>query len=232
MPERFPAQQQDEVEEDMMSQGGEYSVAGQMQQSPSPRGGGMFKLDKAQIVNVLPPNLLFRTRGWDFAGTTKSTSPFTAGVAMGLGAQDNYLYIFDVVRWRMKIHECEQAVVLVAKSDGTAIHQDMPQDPGQSGLSQVNSLSGDLGGLRFSFSPESGDKAFRASPLAAYWNVGKVRLLKAPWNQAFLAEIGKFPAGMFKDQVDGGSRAYARIVKKKKAAPVAPVPPVKVDRPR
>ena len=209
-PERFPEKEQTETEEDMMSQGGEYSVAGQMQQRPAPRGGGMFKIDNLDIVERAPEGGK-SVRGWDFAGSVKKTSPYTCGVQMKL--VDKILYIEDVRRFRKKIYDAEHLVEAVARSDGIAVKQDMPQDPGSAGLSQKDKLAGMLIGLDFVFGPESGQKEDRAIPFASYVNVGKVRLVRGGWNKEFISELSKFPRGTFKDQVDAASRAYARILK-------------------
>jgi phage terminase large subunit-like protein len=61
----------------------------------------------------------------------------------------------------------------------------LPQDPGSAGKSQKFKLAGRLAGLHFSFSPETGEKADRAIPLASMWNAGLVRLVRGPWNSAY-----------------------------------------------
>ena len=66
-------------------------------------------------------------------------------------------------------------------------------------------------GLDFHFTPESGAKEDRAIPFASYVNVGKVYLVKAPWNKAFVAELSTFPRGKFKDQVDAASRMFTEL---------------------
>lgn len=207
-PERFPEKQQTETEEDMMSQGGEYAVAGQMQQRPAPRGGGMFKVDEIHYVDVAPAGGK-EARGHDFAGSIKKDSPYTASVKGKI--VDGNLYITDVQRFRKKIYEAEGQVVAICRADGRAVRQSLPQDPGQSGLSQKSNLGARLIGLDFVFSPESGAKEDRAIPFASYVNVGKVYLVKAPWNKAFVAEMSTFPRGKFKDQVDAASRMFTEL---------------------
>lgn len=209
-PERFSDKKQTEVEDDMMSMGGEYAVAGQMQQRPAPRGGGAFKIDNIDIVDRAPPGGQ-SVRGWDFAGSIKKDSPFTAGVQMKM--VDKILYIEDVRRFRLKIYDAEKLVIDVVKSDGIRVKQDMPQDPGSAGKSQVSKLSGEMAGYDFVFSPETGAKEDRAIPFASYVNVGKVRLVRAGWNKAYISELSKFPRGKFMDQVDASSRAFSRILK-------------------
>jgi len=214
-PERFPEKEQTEIEEDMMSQGGEYSVAGQMQQRPAPRGGGMFKVDKLNYCEMAPSGGKF-ARGWDFAGSVKKKSPYTAGVK-GKLVKGN-LYITDVVRVRQKIYEAEDTIVTTCKDDTRSVRQSLPQDPGQAGLSQVNNLAGRLIGLDFTFSPESGAKEDRAIPFASYVNAGKVYLVKGDWNKAFVSELKTFPRGTYKDQVDAASRMFTEVQRMPKRA--------------
>ena len=213
--ERFPASSVDSLERGMMSFGGEYSVAGQMQQRPAPKGGGMFKVIHIEIVDSVPDNLI-QCRGWDFAGSVKKTSPFTAGVKGGLGLNDD-LYITDVRRIKKKIYDAEQEIVATVKLDTAAVLQSMPQDPGSAGKSQVDKLSREMTGYVYIFSPEQGSKEDRALPLAAHCNVGHMKILRAPWNKAYLAEFKTFPRGKFMDQVDATSRMFNQLLKMPRA---------------
>lgn len=209
-PERFPAEAVDKLEIGK----GDYAFAGQYQQRPAPREGGMFKVDQIEIVDHAP---LGRrpVRGWDIAGSVKKTSPYTAGVRMREG-RDGFLYIEDVKRKRAKIDKAEELIVTTAHDEGLQVRQSIPQDPGQSALSQKNKLSAELKGLDFKFSPESGSKEDRAIPLASQVNAGKVRMVRGEWNHDFIEELRNFPAGSFKDQVDAASRAYMEILSRPK----------------
>ena len=208
-PERFPEEELEEMEDDMMSWGGEYAVSGQMQQSPVPRGGGMFQVDQLGYCDMAPAGGK-HVRGWDFAGSVKKSSPYTAGVKGKI--VKGILYITDVKRFRKKIYNMENSFVDICKQDKNTLIS-APQDPGQAGLSQKSNLGGRLIGLEFRFTPESGDKADRAIPFASYVNAGKVVLVKAPWNKEFRAELATFPRGKFKDQVDAASRMFSEVVK-------------------
>jgi predicted phage terminase large subunit-like protein len=68
-------------------------------------------------------------------------------------------------------------------------------------------------GFNIRFSPETGDKETRALPVSAQAEVGNVKIVKGPWNDAFLEEVCTFPAGTFKDQTDALSRAFAELLK-------------------
>jgi len=60
-------------------------------------------------------------------------------------------------------------------------------------------------------SPESGDKATRAAPIASQANAGNLSLLRATWNRPFLDELAAFPSAAHDDQVDALSRAFAAV---------------------
>jgi len=209
--DRFPEKSVDSLERGMMSFGGEYAVAGQMQQRPAPKGGGMFKVGHIEIVDSVPDGLK-QCRGWDIAGSKKKTSPYTAGVRGGLW-KDDILYITDVRRWREKIYDAEQKIIATVKTDGHTVRQSLPQDPGSAGLSQVDKLSRQMIGYDYRFSREESSKEDRALPLAAHCNVGRIRILRAPWNKEFIAELKTFPRGKFMDQVDATSRMFSEVLR-------------------
>lgn len=217
-PERFGLKGVADLKKTLSAWGGQYAVSGQLQQRPTPRGGGMFKVDKEEVMRRaldVAPKGGRPVRGWDIAGSTRKKSPFTASVRMKI-VRDT-IYIEDVTRERKEIEEAEQHIVDTATEDRVTVDQDLPQDPGQSGKSQKRALSKRLGGLSFSFSPETGSKEDRAIPFASQWNAGNVVIIKGPWNDAFLAELSSFPRGEFKDQVDASSRAYARLLTRHEA---------------
>lgn len=199
----------------LSSWGGEYAVAGQLQQRPAPRGGGMFPTDK---IHIITPQDVPRTgkvvRGWDLAGTTRKNSPWTVALKMRR-TPDGNIYIEDIRRERATPDGVYRLIQSTAREDGFTVTQSLPQDPGQAGLAQKNHIAMLLEGFRFSITPESGAKEDRAVPFAAQAEAGKVYLVKAPWNEPFLAEARMFPAGKLKDQVDAGSRAYAKLIGKR-----------------
>jgi predicted phage terminase large subunit-like protein len=49
-------------------------------------------------------------------------------------------------------------------------------------------------------------------PFAAQWNAGNVKLLRGPWNAAYLDEMTSFPFGTNDDQVDASSGAFSKLV--------------------
>lgn len=208
-PRRFPREAVD-----LLKKENEYMWAGQYQQRPAPREGGMFKVeaitgpDNALVVDFVPPGAR-RIRGWDIAGSTRKTSPYTAGVKMAW--LPPVLYIEHVVRERAEIDVAERLIVQTCTDDGLVVKQSLPQDPGSAGKSQKRHFAADLMGLDFMITPESGEKVDRAIPFASFCNAGNVRLVKGAWNSAFIEELRNFPAGAYKDQVDAASRAFMEV---------------------
>jgi len=211
-PVRFPAQEVDKLEIGK----GDYAWAGQYQQRPAPREGGLFKIpeDWQQTLVVepgdVPPGGQW-WRAWDIAGSKRKTSPYTVG-AKGKRVQ-GMLYITDVRRKRDGILAAERLMVDTTIDDGHSCKSSFPQDPGSAGLSQKAHMGQQLAGYDFRFSTESGDKYDRAVPFSAYWNAGLVRLQRGEWNAAYVDELRNFPTGSFKDQVDASSRLFSEIVR-------------------
>lgn len=215
-PERFPR----EVVERDKSVMGAYATAGQFQQRPSPRGGGLFQKGWFSVVPAIPAGYIVWVRGWDLAATKKSSNPkaaFTAGVKLGKMTNGTYI-VADVTRGQLSPLGAETLIVNTASQDGYEVIIDIPQDPGQSGKGQVRYYVTQLAGYTVHYSPETGSKEQRADPVSSQAEVGNIVLLKGDWNDAFLEEFSMFPSGTFKDQVDAMSRAFSRLMKETRAS--------------
>ncbi len=228
-PERFSADWL-EGEKKVMTA---YAVAGQFQQRPAPREGGMFKREWLPIVPALPSGASRFVRGWDLAGTDEmenATASYTVGVLMAL--VDRVYYVVDVVRFRASSGTVERTMKTVASQDeakyGDGVLISAPQDPGQAGKSQKLYLGQQLAGHNIRFSPETGDKTTRADPMSAQAEVGNVKLVRGPWNDPFIDELAVFDAGQYDDQVDAASRAFHELTKM--PPPVEMAMPVSIPR--
>jgi predicted phage terminase large subunit-like protein len=188
---------------------GEHGWWSLYQQRPFPKGGGMFKRDWFNLVDMIPKGGRV-VRGWDLAASTQRDSAWTAGVKLRL--VDGKVFVEDVVRRQGSPHEVEQLIIGTAEHDGRSVEQDLPQDPGQAGKSQKSYLASKLQGYIARFSPETGSKELRAEPFAAQAQAGNVFIARGPWADAYLSELESFPAGRVRDQVDATSRAYASLI--------------------
>jgi phage terminase large subunit-like protein len=115
---------------ELLKKDNDYMWAGQYQQRPAPREGGMIKVDRILYVDSVPGNAV-HVRGWDIAGSTRKTSPYTVGAR--LAVHEGIVFIVDIRRERAEIDIAERLIVTTAHSDGIRIRQSIPQDPGQAG---------------------------------------------------------------------------------------------------
>lgn len=213
----WPSHVPRDVLETLKKSMGPYSAAGQLQQRPAPREGGIFKLGWFPRTKVLPPDLVY-SRGWDLAASEKKTvssdPDYTATVKIGFSRSQRRWYIVDIRRWRENPAEIERIIKTVSDEDAAMGHDvkiALPKDPGQAGLAQSKSMLVMLAGYDVLAEPQSGDKMTRAMPLASQASGGNVSLLSAEWNDDFLNEITGFPTGAHDDMVDAAATAFTRI---------------------
>ena len=188
---------------------GERAWSALFQQNPVPAEGLLFKVEKIATVPALPAGGI-AVRAWDLASTAGG-GDWTVGAKI-VRHQDGRFTIADIVRLQGSPADVERAIVNTAAQDGRAVQIGLPQDPGQAGKAQIAYLTSKLAGYRAVSSPETGDKATRAGPLASQVEVGNVSVVAAAWNRPLLDEMRDFPAGRFDDQVDALSRAFGMLV--------------------
>ena len=222
---------------------GPYGTAGQLQQRPTPRGGGMFKRENYQIIDDIPEGLVLRyVRSWDYAATDPDkqislTDPdWTAGVLLGATSDvDPDLYVLNVIRFRLEPGERDEQIAAIANMDGTQVVIWIEQEPGASGKSQIVQARVLLSGYavnppRIDPMPAApgqksrgatkepgvptGNKVTRAEALATYVYRRKVYLLRGEWNAEYIDEHAAFPLGNHDDQVDASSQGFMRIMEK------------------
>jgi predicted phage terminase large subunit-like protein len=185
---------------------GEYSFAALYQQDPRPREGNMFPRSKVQIVDAVPAQAA-RVRYWDKGGGT--TGDFTAGCRMAKA--DGLLYVEDMVHVRLAAEDRNRLMRLTAEGDGGGVWGWVEQEPGSGGKESAALTVMLMAGFPYRAETVSGDKVVRADPFAAQWQAGNVRLVRGPWNKAYLDEMETFPSGKHDDQVDASSGAFNKL---------------------
>ncbi|HEX8384844.1 MAG TPA: phage terminase large subunit [Rubricoccaceae bacterium] len=195
---------------------GPYEFEAVFQGNPTPREGSLFRVGKFGYVDAAEvPRLVSVCRAWDLAATA-GAGDYTAGVKVGRSA-DGRFFVLDVVRGQWDSAQRNARMRQTAEADGKAVKVHLPQDPGQAGKDQAQSLTRMLAGFVVRAEPVSGSKEVRADPYAAQVNAGaanetgNVSLVRAPWNDAFVEEHRAFPAGANDDQVDAGSDAFTEV---------------------
>lgn len=205
---------------------GSYASAGQLQQRPAPREGGLFKRSWFRPVHALPAGNRSRVRAWDLAATKKAASnnpDWTAGVLMSRDSDGMFL-IEGCDRLRGSPMEVKAAVMGRAATDGPLVTIRIPEDPGQAGKAQAEDFIRDLAGYPIKAVRPTGDKATRATPAAAQAEAGNVGILitgdpdRDAWIEPFLAEVTMFPGAAHDDQVDAFADALNELALAKRSA--------------
>lgn len=175
-----------------------------------------FRRTQVTMLEALPTDVILWARGWDLAATSEDEAgdpAYTAGVLIGKRRNGRYV-IADVINKRLSAAEVRILIKMTAAADkkryGRVI-QRLPQDPGQAGKAQAQSMIKMLSGFLVKAIPESGSKESRAEPLAAQWQAGNVDVLEAEWNDMYFNQLESFPESKFKDMVDASSSAFIEI---------------------
>jgi predicted phage terminase large subunit-like protein len=180
---------------------------------PRPPDGAMFLPGKMPVVEpAMMPRLSQSVRAWDFAASAKGD--FTVGLKLARVSDRNLPYswiVTDVIRFRGMPEAVRRTVREVAAGDGHGVKVWIPKDPGAAGVDQADSMIRMLQGFRISAERMTGDKATRADAAASQCNIGRVAILRAPWNAPFIEELAAFPRGVHDDQVDAFSLAFSKL---------------------
>lgn len=204
----WPARYPPDVCASLRATMGAYAWAGQMQQRPVPREGGLFRRDWLPIVERVPEGRRVAVRRWDIAATVGG-GDWTAGVRMS--RVDGRYYVEDVVRLRGSAREVEAAMVRCAHQDGRDVAIGLPQDPGAAGKLLIAYHAQALAGYVVRPQRETGSKVQRAEPLAAQAEAGNVSLVRGTWNEALIEQATLFPSSAHDDIVDAMAGAFAML---------------------
>lgn len=210
-PSRFP---QHVVDRDK-KQWGQYAWAGQSQQRPAPREGGIFHLSwfKQRLTSQEAADLPMRRRLWRFdLGGSEDGDP-SVGVFMGERADGDGYVIFNLIRWRAGPGATRDRVMRIASREDRGVRFVLPQDPGQAGKFQKYDYAKLLAGLDIRFERESKNKELRSEPFAAQCEAGRLWLVTGTWIDGFLEELATFPNGDHDDQVDAASGAFNNLAR-------------------
>jgi predicted phage terminase large subunit-like protein len=210
---------------------GSYAAAGQLQQRPSPSGGGVIKrhwfrywqprgmdlppvmvrlpdgVERAIVAIEMPRRVDEQIQSWDCAFKDLETSDYVVGQAWGrLGP--TYL-LGDQIRGRMDFPATLNAVrELTRRFPGTMAK--LIEDKAN-GSAVIQMLYREIPGI-LPVNPEGGKiaRAAAASPLIEAGNVYLPHPLYAPWVNDFIEECAAFPNGAHDDQVDAMTQALLR----------------------
>lgn len=192
-----------EVQRQML---GSYGFAGQYQQQPVPRDGGMFNPEWWQYWDP-PQHFDMIVQSWDLSFKDGEGHDYVVGlVAARIGAQ---VYILDRFKAKASFVETLQAIRrMVAKYPATraVLIEDAANGP-----AVVNTLQKEIPGI-LAVTPEGG-KHSRAAAVQPQVEAGQVFLprprfadghlnLEHPWVEDFIEQCSIFPVGEYDDDVD------------------------------
>ena len=183
------------------------------QQNPIIVGGGMFPIEKFEIVEATPSEdqIQKTVRYWDKAGTSGGGA-YTCGVLIHLLSSGKVM-ISDVVRGQWSAYDRESRIKQTAILDQErwgAVDTWLEQEPGSGGKESAERSVLNLRGFSVHIDRVTSGKEVRADPYAAQVQAGNVMLLKSKWVTEFLNEHETFPNGKYKDQVDAAAGAFMK----------------------
>lgn len=175
-----------------------------------PAAGDYFKAAWFEVVEKAPEGCRW-VRYWDRAATEPSSQnpdpDWSAGVKLGKDRDGNYV-VAHVARDRKRPAGVRKLIKGTARADGVKCTVVLEQDPAQAGKVEVDMYVRELAGFETrTVRPES-DKETRARPASSAAENGLIKIVRGPWNKAFLDELENFPKGKHDDQVDGLSGAF------------------------
>lgn len=213
-PERFPLAQVAKLKKAK----GSYAWAGQYQQRPSPRDGGIFLREWFKTASILPAGPKRTVRAWDVGATEGGGDPSAGVRCTQVGSGEEALYYFTDARvGQWSPAQFESHMKLTAASDTQAITIRLPQDPGAAGKGYVQTLVKKLSGYAVKVAQPTGSKITRATALATQAEAGNIFILatgdpdRDAWIEPFVDELCSFPSAAHDDQVDAAADAFNEL---------------------
>ena len=225
-PERFGPEEIESLKRSL----GSYGTAGQLQQRPSPAGGGLLKrhwfrfwqprganlppvmvrLPDGTMQAIIAPEVPYveeQIQSWDCAFKDLETSDYVVGQVWG--RQGSAYLLLDQVRDRMDCPTTVKAVRQLSHRWQGSVAKLIEDKANGSAVIQM--LTHDIPGI-LPVTPEGGKvaRAQAVSPLIEAGNVYLPHPQFMPWVNDFIEECAAFPNGAHDDQVDAMTQALLR----------------------
>lgn len=176
-----------------------------------PVAGNFFRREwVGALVDRAPERFDEECRYWDRAATEKSqTNPSPdATVGVHMRRVGSTFYVCDVVSRHATPGDVERAIVACAEQQPRCTTV-LEQDPGSSGIADVDHLITALNRWRVEAVRVSTNKQARARPFASQAQAGNVKVVRGAWNSAWMGELEGFPDADHDDHMDATSGAYS-----------------------
>ncbi len=180
---------------------GSYGYAGQYGQDPAPPEGGLIKKEWFPIIDWEPP---FSYLTWNFVADTAYTEKEENDPSGYLAyAKDKNDFI---IRWaqteRLEFPELCKALPNFAHQHGYTRRSMVEVEPKASGKSLVQTLKRETDLNIKEGVPPAKDKVARVNDSSPTMESGRVKLIRGPWNKAFLDQLSTFPNAKHDEYVD------------------------------
>jgi len=188
--------------------------------------GEYFKEEYFPLIPSAPPDLVKVVRAWDQAATKpsmKNPDPdWTRGVLMGKRANGRIVLMHvrglrdtpGIVKKTMRDRARADALTY-----GDKYSIVLQQEPGASGVGDVQDCAIYLTGFDVKVQKPSKNKVTRVKPLQALaQNVG-IEMVEGDWNKEFLLEAENFPNGGHDDQMDAAASALEELSREEESDP-------------
>jgi len=203
-PERDGHEELEQAKKDL----GSYGFAGQHQQEPSPRSGGIIKRAWIKYYKELPDNLEEKIIVADLTFKDAKGSDFT--VVEVWGRKGSSIYLIDQIRDRMGFPAQVQAIKTMA-----ARHPDVVAkiiEEAANGAAVIQTLQSEIIGI-IPFNPQT-KKDIRLAAVSPTYEAGNIFYPDptiASWVGTNVEELVSFPTAAHDDTVDCASLAIMRL---------------------
>ncbi len=217
-PERFPPEVVAELKQTM----GPYAAAGQLQQSPEPRGGGIFKRDWWKIWDPEPdqngrqtfPNCDYVVASLDPAYTTKEENDYSALTIWGRFRHDDGLpKLILMGAWQARLGLNDLVVKVSASCRKFSVDRLLIESKA-SGISVAQEMrrlyANDPWGVEL-IDPKGADKTARAYAVQHLFSDGMIYAPDKDWADMVQNEMASFPRGAHDDLTDSVTQALRHL---------------------
>lgn len=157
--------------------------------------GMYFQREWFQVVDEVPAGWSGMIRYWDRAATKPHEGnrdpDWTRGLKMYKYPNGTWIVV-DLKGMRDTPMNIERLIKNTASQDSSSCPIGLEQDPGSSGVADVDNYVRLLMGYIVRVSKPSKDKITRARAVSAQCEFGNVKVLRAAWNEEFFAELENF----------------------------------------
>jgi len=180
---------------------GSFGYAGQFDQKPAPDEGGIFKREYFPIVDWSPE---YSNLVWNFVADTaytKNEDNDPSGYIAYAEYQNDFIIRAAETEY-LEFPELCKALPIFAHSNGYSRRSMVEIEPKASGKSLVQTLKKETKLNCKEGVPPSKDKTARAKDASPTCESQRVKLIRGPWNKAFLDQVTTFPNASHDEYVD------------------------------